>query len=372
VADDASQPEHVDLAALVRANADMRAARAQLAAKPDSNQAIERAREAISRHVGALEDPGLWATLVRLTEQQRELERMNRDAWALLQQLLPQAAPGSPDRRRDIEQPPKAVAWVQTAEQRVWEFNTLAREVTKEPIPPARETARRAGYVAVLMVVLDKAIDLVMNLAVAGAFAVDAVNAAAAKAATNVADDVTRAAKATAGAAGTVVEVAGRGLELAEPALPWLLAVAVVGAQATAAVIAIRNRRSASQSYDAGVAPVDGYPPMATAGEQSPANLPPASADTPHPRRGSDTEEGTQQDDGFLLKPPGADGRGRPRARPGRQEPVRPVTPEAHEPVPGPYFSRKGNQTPGSTGTRSSGSSPPPGSGGTGRGKRRG
>jgi len=230
--DDPSRPEHIDLAGLVRANAALRNARDRLTAEPDGDEALNQARGAINRHVVVLTDPRLWEALIWLADQQRDLERMNRDALALLYQHVPSTGSGSPDPDRHYEQL-EASAWVREAQKRVLAFSVVAGEVANEPIPSAQDPARRA-YSQAVRVVLDKAVDLVMSVAVAAAFAVDAVSIAAARATANVFQMTDRMADVASGAV-------SRGAELAAPALPWLLAATAVGVQAAAAVIAIRS-----------------------------------------------------------------------------------------------------------------------------------
>jgi hypothetical protein len=218
-----SFPEHVDLASLVQARALLRAALARLQQGPVSDSDIELIHRAVGE-LSVLTNDRLWAFLQQAVQTLHQAgsgaPRASADAEAfrrLAQALLAEAITTKGPAVHEPVDPDQLGRVLEVAREQVQIFVEMAQDFAAEPAPPI-DTEGRAEWIRFARLILEKAVDLVTNVAVAAAFTVSAVQMAAQHAVV------------------AAAELTERAADQIGPMLPSLLAVTIVAAHATIGV----------------------------------------------------------------------------------------------------------------------------------------
>jgi hypothetical protein len=218
-------PAQPELAGLVATRRAVREALVRLDQPTVGDADLEAARAAL-RQLEVLTSDPVWTPLQAAAGQLRPAGLIQPAAPvpgqpAPLEQLLAELVaeatsqqPGSPlPQAVDAGEAAQLLAAIR---QELAEFVAQAQRLAAQP--PAAQHRQRAAWVAAAKLLLEKAVDLLLNLAVAAALTLPVVQLAA-----------QRAAQAT-------VELAEGAVGQLGPALPWLLALTAVAAQAALGV----------------------------------------------------------------------------------------------------------------------------------------
>jgi hypothetical protein len=231
VSEAADRPEHIDLAKLVAARQALQAALEDLTERP-SQRAMATAQDAL-RQLPLVSSDRLWESLeaaARLAEQGVAAEaptdptQRQAAAWRLVEDVL--AGAGSGQLAEDIQQVLHAgqvSRVVPVARVQVEAFVDSVERFADQERPAATDEEASAAWMRVAKVILEKAYDLLTDVAVAAVFTVTAVQVAAQRATLGVA------------------ELAGRAVSQLGPAVPLLLGITTVAAEAAMGVGLIRD-----------------------------------------------------------------------------------------------------------------------------------
>ena len=226
-----SWPEHIDLASLVDARTSLRAALAHLEQGSASDSDIAAIQRALGK-LSVLTNDRLWTLLEKAAqtlnqttpappEASADTEASRRLAEALLAEATSNTGPAAHQAVQTDQ-----MGWAfEVARQQVHIFVRTAQDFADQPAPPIANAKARSEWINVAKVILEKAIDLITNVAVAAAFTVSAVQMAAQRTALGAADLAEQAATHIG------------------PMLPSLLAVTVVAAHATMGVKLLSDSR---------------------------------------------------------------------------------------------------------------------------------
>jgi hypothetical protein len=222
------RPERLDMAGMyIHAMRDARDARIRLDAEDLTDYELAAIQQVLrSRVLPVLADTRLFHQLEEIERRQDETAKRSGSISgppstllsAVAGELLDDADRQSPDAKspRGLWTPQHTTV-AGSVHLHLQVFIETARPFADEPLPPADHPGRHA-WVQGVKAVLDKAVDMLVNLAVAAAFTVTTVQLAAQNAVTE------------------AVEVAGGVLDYAAQAWPSLVAVSAVAIQAAAGV----------------------------------------------------------------------------------------------------------------------------------------
>jgi hypothetical protein len=227
------RPERLDLADLyIRAMRAARDASVRLDAADLSHHELVAIQQVLrSRVLPALADETLLLRLAEIERRQDQTarrpsaisDRPSKLLAAVVGELLDDADRQSPDAKsRSGLWTPQDNTVARSVHLHLQVFIDTARPFADQPVPSADHPGRHA-WIQGIKAVLDKAADMLVNLAVAAAFTVTAVQSAAQHAVTE------------------TVEVAGRVLDHATQEWPSLVAVGAVAVQAAAGVSVVKQ-----------------------------------------------------------------------------------------------------------------------------------
>jgi hypothetical protein len=231
VSEAADRPEHIDLAKLVTARRALHAALDGLTERPTQG-ALAAAQDAL-RQVRVVNSDWLWESLEAATRRAEQtmaaeapVDRAHRQAlaWRLVEDVLADA--GSDRLADDVQQiiqAGQASRVIPVVRVQVEVFVTTAEEFADQEVPPADNEEACAAWIRAAKAILEKAIDLLTNIAVAAVFTVTAVQLAAQR--------------TVLGAAG----LAEHAVSQIGPAVPLLVGITAVAAEAAIGVKLIRE-----------------------------------------------------------------------------------------------------------------------------------
>jgi hypothetical protein len=230
VSEPVDRPEHIDLAKLVAVRRLLQAALDGLTERP-SQSAMVAAQDAL-RQMPVVNSDGLWESLqaaARRTEQPMigeaptDLQRQAA-AWRLVEDVLASAEGDQlADDVQRVIQADQASRVIPVVRVQVEAFVTTAEEFAAQEVPPTDNQEACAAWVKAAKVILEKAIDLLTNVAVAAAFTVTAVQLAAQRTVLGAAELTER----------TVSQIG--------PAVPLLVGITTLAAEAAIGVKMIRD-----------------------------------------------------------------------------------------------------------------------------------
>lgn len=223
-----SWPERIDLASLVGARKSLQAALGRLEKGSVSDSDVAAIRMAL-RELSILASDRLWTPLEtaarRLHQTTAAPPRDSADAGAsreLVEALLAEATSSPRPATHEPDEADEVGRALGAARIQVQIFVNTAQRFADQPAP-VENAKDRVEWIKAAKAILEKAVDLVTNIAVAAAFTVSAVQLAAQR--------------AVIGAADLAEQAASR----IGPMLPSLLALTVVAAQASMGVKLLRD-----------------------------------------------------------------------------------------------------------------------------------